>query len=156
MAAMATGASEAVADLALMAGAAVLGSLTIPGRPEQVGEARAYVARTLGGRHAATDVAVLLTSEIVTNAVTHTNSGAPGGTVRLALVAIGGGIRVEVTDDGSDLSSPAVQGAAVRRTPYAADGHGLFLVQSLAQQWGYVRNRPGTTVWFWLDPAACC
>lgn len=155
MAAMAPGASDAVADLALMAGAAVLGSLTIPGRPEHVCEARAYVAKTLGDQHAAADVAVLLTSEIVTNAVTHTNSCYPGGTVRLVLIAIGGGIRVEITDDGSDLSSPVVKGPVIRSTPYAVDGHGLFLVQSLAQQWGYVRDELGTTVWFWLDPAAC-
>jgi len=27
--------------------------------------------------------------------------------------------------------------------------HG-FLVQTLADQWGYVRDQIGTTVWFWL------
>jgi hypothetical protein len=36
---------------------------------------------------------------------------------------------------------------------YAADGHGLFLVQHLAAQWGYLRDPAGTTVWFHL-PAA--
>jgi hypothetical protein len=30
-------------------------------------------------------------------------------------------------------------------------GHGLFLVQTLADQWGYVRDEAGTTVWFWLS-----
>jgi hypothetical protein len=54
--------------------ATVLGSLTIPGRPQQVATARAFVARTLsshqvGANH---DAAALLTSEIVTNAVQHT------------------------------------------------------------------------------------
>jgi anti-sigma regulatory factor (Ser/Thr protein kinase) len=156
MAAMATGASDAVTDLALMAGAAVLGSLTIPGRPEHVREARAYVAKILGDQHAAAvDVAVLLASEIVTNAVTHTNSCHAGGTVRLVLIDIGGGVRVEVTDDGTDLRSPVVKGPEAQSTPFAADGHGLFLVQSLAQQWGYVRDELSTTVWFWLNPAAC-
>ena len=33
---------------------------------------------------------------------------------------------------------------------FASDGHGLFLVQTLADQWGYVRDDGGTTVWFWL------
>jgi hypothetical protein len=29
-------------------------------------------------------------------------------------------------------------------------GHGLFLVETLADQWGYVRDDYGTTVWFWV------
>lgn len=141
-------ASDVIEELAMMAGAAVLGSLTIPGRPEHVSEARAFVAKILGGQSAVIDAAVLLTSEIVTNAVTHSNSCGAGGTVRLIMIEIADGIRVEVTDDGSDLSEPVVKGDL-----YAADGHGLFLVQNLAHQWGYVRDEGSTTVWFWLNPA---
>jgi anti-sigma regulatory factor (Ser/Thr protein kinase) len=142
-------ATSAAQDLAIMAGAAVLGTLSIPGRPEHVREARAFVTRVLGERSPIADVAVLLTSEIVTNAVMHSNSCSADGTVRLVVIEIGDGIRVEVADDGSDLSSPVVKGDL-----YASDGHGLFLVQSLAHQWGYVRDEIGTTVWFWLGPAA--
>jgi hypothetical protein len=36
---------------------------------------------------------------------------------------------------------------------YAAEGHGLFLVQHLAAQWGYLRDPAGTTVWFHLPVA---
>jgi hypothetical protein len=36
---------------------------------------------------------------------------------------------------------------------YAAEGHGLFLVQHLAAQWGYLRDPAGTTVWFHLAAA---
>ena len=36
---------------------------------------------------------------------------------------------------------------------YAAEGHGLFLVQHLAAQWGYLRDPAGTTVWFHLPTA---
>jgi anti-sigma regulatory factor (Ser/Thr protein kinase) len=142
-------ATSAAQDLAIMAGAAVLGTLSIPGRPEHVREARAFVTRVLAERSPIADIAVLLTSEIVTNAVVHSDSCAAGGTVRLVVIEIGDGIRVEVADDGSDLSSPVVKGDL-----YASDGHGLFLVQSLAHQWGYVRDEIGTTVWFWLGPAA--
>ena len=50
--------------------ATVLGSLTIPGRPEQVATARAFVARTLSSHQVGADhdAATLLTSEFVTNA----------------------------------------------------------------------------------------
>jgi len=48
MAAVAARASDPTEDLAMMEGAAVLGSLMIPGRPEHVGEARAFVAKVIG------------------------------------------------------------------------------------------------------------
>jgi anti-sigma regulatory factor (Ser/Thr protein kinase) len=145
MAASAARASDACEDLAVMAGAAVLGSLTIPGRPEHVREARAFVAKALGDLHAGVDNAVLLTSELVTNAVMHSSSRCAGGSVTVLIVESDGGVRIEVADEGSDLSAPVVRGDV-----YASDGHGLFLVQTLADQWGYVRDNGGTTVWFWL------
>ena len=53
--------------------AAILGSLTVPGRAEEVSAARAFIARTLAatgkGRRVDSDAATLLTSELVTNAI---------------------------------------------------------------------------------------
>jgi anti-sigma regulatory factor (Ser/Thr protein kinase) len=124
----------------------VLGSLTVPGRPEQVGQARAFVARTLGTNEvgADADAATLLTSEIVTNAIQHTKSGVDGGTVTIVVIGLSRGVLVEIIDDGS-AGTPVVKGDL-----YAAEGHGLFLVQHLAAQWGYLRDATGTTVWFHL------
>ena len=129
--------------------ATVLGSLTIPGRPEQVATARAFVARTLSSHQigADYDAATLLTSEIVTNAIQHTKSGVDGGTVTIVVIDVPHGVLVEIIDDGS-AGTPVVKGDL-----YAAEGHGLFLVQHLAAQWGYLRDPAGTTVWFHL-PAA--
>src|SRR5579864_2018315 len=129
--------------------AMVLGSLTIPGRPEQVSLARAFVARTLGTNQtgADADAATLLTSEIVTNAIQHTKSGIDGGTVTIVVIGVSRGVLVEIIDDGS-AGAPIVKGDL-----YAAEGHGLFLVQHLATEWGYLKDSAGTTVWFHL-PAA--
>ena len=69
MTAVAARASDSAEDLAMMARAAVIGSLTIPGRPDQVSAARAFITKILGEAEPATDVAVLLASETVTNAV---------------------------------------------------------------------------------------
>jgi len=149
MAASAARAREASDDLAATAAVAVLGSLTLPGRPEHVREARSFVAKALGDLHPGLDNAILLTSELVTNAVMHSNSHCDGGTVTVLVVESDGGVRIEVADAGSDLSAPVVRGDV-----YASDGHGLFLVQTLADQWGYVREKGGTTVWFWLGSAA--
>jgi anti-sigma regulatory factor (Ser/Thr protein kinase) len=127
-------------------GGTVLGRITIPGRPENVREARAFVAKTLGDKCPAADVVLLLTSEIVTNAVLHSRSARSGGTLTLLVTEAGGGVRIQVADDGSELNIPVV-----KRDPCTAgDGHGLLLVQALADDWGYVRERSETTVWFWL------
>ncbi len=146
MASTGTRASDATEDVAGLPGAAVLGGLTIPGRPEHVREARAFVAKALGELHPCLDSAVLLTSELVTNAVMHSSSRCVGGKVSVLIMESCGGLRIEVADEGSELSTPAVRGDV-----YASDGHGLFLVQTLADQWGYVRDDNGTTVWFWLS-----
>jgi anti-sigma regulatory factor (Ser/Thr protein kinase) len=131
--------------------ASILGSLTIPGRAEEVSRARAFLTRTLSSmnaKHAVdSDAATLLTSELVTNAILHTGSGAPGGTVTIVVVGVPDGVLVEVIDDGS-AGAPVVKGELL-----ATDGHGLFLVQQLTAQWGYLRDTAGTTVWFHLAPA---
>ncbi len=128
--------------------AATLGSVTIPGSPEQVWRIRAFIARTLDCLPGVDrDAATLLTSELVTNAIQHTDSGTPGGTVTVVVIEADGGVLVEVADDGS-ADTPVV-----RADLYAADGHGLFLVQQLAAQWGYLRDPAGTTVWFHLAAA---
>ncbi len=126
--------------------AAVLGSLTIPGSPGLVREARAFVARTLSSSRLGVDAdaATLLTSEIVTNAIQHSRSGIDGGTVTVVVIQVPHGILIEVIDDGS-VDTPIVKGDL-----YAAEGHGLYLVQHLAAQWGYLRDPASTTVWFQL------
>ena len=146
MATMTTAASDATTELAMMAGATVLASLTVPGRPERVAEVRRLVRRALGDASPLAETAVLLASELATNAVLHSASGQPGGSATVLITEIGGGVRVEVADGGSGLCAPVVRGDI-----YASEGHGLFLVQSLADQWGYVRDETGTTVWFWLS-----
>jgi anti-sigma regulatory factor (Ser/Thr protein kinase) len=147
---MATSATSAAAghQTGDHSGGAVLCRLTLPGRPDHVREARSLVAKALGDLHPRRDDAVLMASELVTNAVLHTDSRRPDGTVMITVMESAGGVRVEVADSGSELTAPMV-----RADVFTADGHGLFLVQSLADQWGYLRNESGTTVWFWLARA---
>jgi anti-sigma regulatory factor (Ser/Thr protein kinase) len=145
MTAVAASACDSAEDLAAMASAAVIGSLTIQARPELVSAARSFVIKALGEDDPAADVAVLLVSETVTNAVLHSNSRRAGGSVTITAIQIGGGVRIEVADEGSEQSAPEVKGHGC-----VNGGHGLFLVETLADQWGYVRDDYGTTVWFWL------
>jgi anti-sigma regulatory factor (Ser/Thr protein kinase) len=130
---------------------AILGSVTIPGRPREVSGARAFVARTVSAAGKAADVdsdaATLLTSELVTNAIQHTASGDPGGTVTIVVIDVARGVLIEVIDDGS-AGVPVVKGDL-----FTPDGHGLYLVKQIAAQWGYMRDQAGTTVWFHLSAA---
>jgi anti-sigma regulatory factor (Ser/Thr protein kinase) len=130
---------------------AILGSLTVPGAAREVSGVRAFLTRTLSAtgkeRAVDSDAATLLTSELVTNAILHTASGANGGTVTIVVVDVPDGVLIEVVDDGSE-GSPVVKGDLL-----SAHGHGLFLVQQLAAQWGYLRDPAGTTVWFHLVAA---
>ena len=146
--------AEAVEDPVAMAEAVVLGAIAIPGRGEQVRVARAFVAGVLrelaapdeaAPDEAVLDNAALLTSELVTNAIRHSRSGESGGSVGLMVAAVPDGIRVEVTDSGSAASSPAV-----KQDHCSCDGHGLFLVEAVAREWGCRRSDAGTTVWFCL------
>jgi anti-sigma regulatory factor (Ser/Thr protein kinase) len=100
----------------------------------------------LGPEHPSRETARLLVSELVTNAILHSESRRPGGSISVTVVDVPDGIRVEVADEGSVRSVPMV-----RDEPLAPDGRGLLLVQTLADDWGYqLRNDGGTTVWFRL------
>jgi anti-sigma regulatory factor (Ser/Thr protein kinase) len=127
--------------------AAILGSVTVSGEPEQVSRVRGFVTKTLQSGALPgidSDAATLLTSELVTNAILHTDSGRPGGTVTVVVLKLPDGILIEVVDDGS-AGTPVVKSDAL-----AGEGQGLYLVQQMASQWGYLRDSDGTTVWFHL------
>jgi len=138
----------------MRAGTTLLGSLTIPGRAECLRAARRFVAQTLGRDCPCADIAVLLASELIGNAMQHSNSRRDGGTITTNLIAIPGGIRAEVIDAGS-RTVPAMRTAQPGQPDLAENGRGLQLVDMLAARWDYSRDEAGTITWFELStPAA--
>jgi anti-sigma regulatory factor (Ser/Thr protein kinase) len=104
------------------------------------------------------DAAILLTSELVTNALTHASAnpsqngntaerGITGEAVLLVIAADGAGLRVDVHDGSGDL--PALAGCPVDAD--AETGRGLMLVTSLSAEWGFYRTPGGKAVYFTLD-----
>ncbi|MGE7390650.1 ATP-binding protein [Streptomyces sp. NPDC004126] len=93
------------------------------------------------------EVAELLITEVVTNALVHTDQGAEvSATVRA------GRLRVEVRDHAARLPRPHVPSA-----DDGTHGRGLVLVQALADAWGVdpLAMGSGKVVWFELGtPAA--
>ena len=127
----------------MTAGTAIRGCLIIPGRPEQASAAREFVGTALGAAHPCTFAAVLLTSELVTNSVLHSNSRLPGRSIIVTVAEIPGGARVEVRDAGGvSVPSPHAHDDLAER------GRGLQLVRDLSARWGYRREGNGLVTWF--------
>jgi anti-sigma regulatory factor (Ser/Thr protein kinase) len=129
-----------------MARVAVRESVTLAGRAERARAARAFVAEVLGPGHPCGDVAALLVSELFSNSLRHSGSGAPGETVTVAVNTVNGVIRVEVTDrSGPGVPEPRPAGSD------AEGGRGLQLVARLSVRWGWRRRGGRTVTWFELQ-----
>ncbi|MDP9849856.1 ATP-binding protein [Streptosporangium lutulentum] len=118
-----------------------------PGEVSSVPAARTWAHGLLAVRLAppALDDVLLLLSEVVTNAVTHSDSGRTAdGRVTVHVTCDPGAVHVEVTDDGSATSTPVVHVP----DPEADGGRGLWLVDLLAAAWGFRHDGMGRSVWF--------
>ena len=115
--------------------------LELPPEPASVARARRFVADMLALWECddAARLAVLLTSEVVTNAVRYAHQ-----TVRVDITADNNTIVVATTDD--DPRPPRPAAAPLE----ASGGRGLVLVDALASRWGTDPDPPGKTVWFEL------
>lgn len=109
--------------------------------PASVARARSFVAATLAAWDLddLTEVALLLTSEVVTNAVRHAKSA-----FTVTVSTVPPKVTVEVSDN-----SPAAPTANLD-THDEESGRGLHLVDSLARQWGWRPVDGGKVVWFTL------
>ncbi|MEU6817985.1 ATP-binding protein [Streptomyces sp. NPDC046860] len=110
--------------------------------PEARRELRALLRHW--GRPDRSDIAELLTCELVTNALVHTDDDAV-----LIAVLTPRALRVEVRDF-------VARGPRVRAPEPDQDtnGRGLLLVQSLADAWGIRAHDVGKSVWFELGAEA--
>jgi len=114
-------------------------SITLQPEPSSAGEARVFVAdhaRDVCPAEMA-EVAVLLTSELVTNVIVH--AGTP---MRLSVDVDADAVRVALADGAP--RTPVRRAAEGTRLT----GRGMHLVESLATHWGVDPTPAGKTVWF--------
>ncbi len=124
-----------------------MGLRSFTGRPSSIPKARGWARELLAGGAAdgAIDDVMLLLSEVVTNAVVHSDSGHRAGGLLTVRLGVGRGVvHVEVIDAGSSASVPAVRDADAD----GVGGRGLFLVDLLAADWGAYYGETGNAVWF--------
>lgn len=88
------------------------------------------------------EIAQLLTSELVTNALQH---GA--GSISIEVARSRNLLRVSVDDESEDPPQRTAAGAGDDR------GRGLMLVESLSSRWGVTARERGKRVWFELRTA---
>jgi anti-sigma regulatory factor (Ser/Thr protein kinase) len=108
--------------------------------------ARAFVRSELEERvpEPPLETAILLTSELVSNALLHARTE-----VDLLLIMAASGVRVEVHDCGVHRPPDTPPPAPLEATT----GRGLMMVDALAQSWGVDGTVEGKTVWFELPVA---
>jgi PAS domain S-box-containing protein len=135
-------------DTALLAVARLEpGELALTGGPEAVPLARAAVRARLEGdlpSERLGDV-MLMTSELVTNAVRHGEAASADDRIRVRVLHDGTRARIEVRDKGPGFTPRPAD-------PLAGDGMGLELVNRLADAWGTDRRGTTTLVWFEVEP----
>jgi serine/threonine-protein kinase RsbW len=112
------------------------------GDRDQIACVREFVREALGPVPVL-DEAVLLASELSTNAITHTASS--DGTFDVTIGRRRHSVRIEVRDAGSG-------GVPVARPQdgLAENGRGLGLVELLADRWGHSGDEDGRSVFFEL------
>ncbi|GAA4789301.1 SpoIIE family protein phosphatase [Streptomyces ziwulingensis] len=108
--------------------------------PEAVRHARRFTRRTLrawGVPDGDIDAVLLVVSELVTNALVHTD-----GPVRLDLTLLDGRLRVAVAD-----SSPRSPARPTSVSWEATGGRGVLLVEAMSALWGTLPVSGGKQVW---------
>ncbi|MER7791944.1 SpoIIE family protein phosphatase [Streptomyces sp. NPDC097640] len=113
-----------------------------------VASARTFVRDTLQG-WGLTDIvddAVVLTSELVTNAVVHS-----GTTADVVCIRADGGARIEVTDRYPERELPLQTTSSPIGNPDREGGRGLLLCAALASRWGVEYTATHKQVWFHLE-----
>ncbi|MBP5902630.1 SpoIIE family protein phosphatase [Streptomyces sp. LBUM 1478] len=113
-----------------------------------VATARSFVRDTLQGWGFAdiVDDAVVLTSELVTNAVVHAGTSAD-----VLCLRADDGVRIEVADRYPEREIP-LQGSHVNMgSPDREGGRGLQLCAAMASRWGVEYTSTHKQVWFQLD-----
>lgn len=106
--------------------------------PTSAAEARRFVGRVMRAvEPPVRDVGILLTSELVTNALLYTQ-----GRITLSVTPAGPDWRIAVADDDRRAVHPRHVG------PDATSGRGLALVDRLASSWGVRMSEHGKEIWF--------
>ncbi|MFD0774623.1 ATP-binding protein [Streptomonospora algeriensis] len=110
---------------------------TFPGTPDECREARLWARMHMRPFCDVADSVELVVSEFFGNALRHSASGEPGGTVFISLVGlVSGALHLEVHDEGPRSDAPRTAARVVSPDLQRLDGRGLFIAAALTKEWG--------------------
>ena len=134
-----------VCDYAGPAEGRAAAAITLPADLRAIGDARAFAVATLArwGLGPLTDTVTLLASEMVTNAMVHTE-----GPATLELRRDGDTVRLRVSD--ADTRPPQLR-EGPEPDLESDGGRGMVLVEALSSSWGVEPSGSGKTVWADVD-----
>ena len=112
--------------------------VVLPPLPASVKQARQFVSGALNGlADDATADALLVVSELVTNALVHA-----GTDITVRVLTDQEPTRIEVADGSREVPGLRIPSAGART------GRGLLLVEHFTHQWGIEATDSGKVVWF--------
>jgi len=128
-------------------------SRSFDGLPERVSEVREFVRKVIGDDEGA-DLVEMVASELVGNAIRHSDSGGPGGEFTLHLATFVNRWHVRV-DDAGGASEPRVCEAPTIENAKDLDrygdeieaGRGLAIVAAVSAKWGVLGDSNARAVW---------
>jgi anti-sigma regulatory factor (Ser/Thr protein kinase) len=112
--------------------------IELPPEPRSARSARRFLEDVVGDAQLL-EIAALLVSELVTNAILHARTN-----IQVTVDQADGVLRVEVSDESPAMPSRRDYGDE------ATTGRGLGLVSALASDWGTTVNGHGKVIWFEL------
>ncbi|NAS27466.1 ATP-binding protein [Herbidospora sp. NEAU-GS84] len=143
MAAPATSPNTAAVPNAAVPGGSTLSTQRFPGQAEHVSAARRWALERLPADCPRRADVELVLSELVTNAVLHSASGAPGGLVEVRIEVEADAVALTVVDQGATLT-PALRGPGEY-------GRGLAIVTDLADAYEVTGSATSRCTWCRLD-----
>jgi anti-sigma regulatory factor (Ser/Thr protein kinase) len=123
------------------------------GVPRSARAARELARAAAAGDEDQAETAALCVSELVTNALAHTRSTLPGGTVTVCFEALPalGALFIAVQDDGARM--PAGPDGDTGLPGPAESGYGLGIVAAVTSGWGVAPRGDGRSVTWCIVPA---
>lgn len=120
--------------------------ILLAARRTEASRARRLIREHLAGNYPnVVDDVEYCASEIVSNAIEHSDAGAKNAPITVTITELEDRVRVQVSDVGAKKNRPQIKSG---KGSLGEKGRGLFMVKTMSHAWGFRVNGLGCVVWF--------